>query len=121
MSTTNTTGFKTFPAAAALSAFRRVVLNSAGRVALAGASEKGIGVTRADASALGDLVLVQLFTAPGSTEIAVDTVATFTIGNTAYSAANGTIRGTVTTGAVAIGTINGTAAGSLDVIEIIPA
>lgn len=117
---TNVTGFKTFPASAAICAFRRVSLNSSGQLAYATASVKGIGVTRDDASGAGGLVTVQLFN-QGTAEIRISATASFTTGGIAYGASDGRIQGVAATGAAAIGIVTESVASATDVIEIIPA
>lgn len=69
MSQENTTGIRTFVAAAALEAFRRVKLDSNGKAVYADADDIGIGTTLEEDAASGEHVSVRLWNFPGTRKI----------------------------------------------------
>jgi hypothetical protein len=90
----NTTGWRTFQAtAAALEAYVRVDVDSSGLISVAGATDRGIGVTT-EAIAASGYGTVKLFSAPGT--FIVQAAAAVTRGAALYGAADGEIDDTGT-------------------------
>lgn len=116
---TNVTGYKTFLAAAAASAYRRVVLNSSGVMAVADNTVKGNGYYTQDVSQEGiDAGIganVRLFSSPGTYQ-AILTGTTCTAGDIAYAAAAGLV---ASTGTVIVGQFTASFAGNGAVVELL--
>lgn len=129
MSTTNTTGFKTFITAEKIPLGRRVVISGANEVSLADATELGIGatITSNDVdsdgiqnAASGTQVTVQLFS-QGSIELQANSASTPNAGSPAYTAAAGFVSGTAPSPVVIVGTFNETGTAlELASLEVIP-
>lgn len=88
MNTSNSQGGATFQATAAISEWRRVVLDATGKVAHASADEAGIGVALHSAPA-GGYVTVKLWNAPGTFFLWHS--AGCTTGEAIYAAADGAV------------------------------
>ena len=116
MATQNNTGFQTFITTAAISAYRRVLLDSSGQINLASNDATAIGFIQHDAAS-GDPATVKLGSASGSYFGVADTA--ITRGDAIYPAASGKISGTVVSGTV-LGYAAQASSANLDVIEIIP-
>jgi len=116
MATQNDIGFRTFTTAAALSAHRRVLLNSSGQINVASNDATAIGFIQHDAAS-SDPATVKVGTGPG-TFLAVANTA-ITRGDAVYPAASGKVSGTVVSGVV-LGFAFEASTADLDVIEIVP-
>jgi len=102
------------PAAAAVTAFRRVKVNTSGRVLHASASETGIGVAQAAQATVGGEVVVRGFE-QGTCKMAAS--AAIAKGAEVFAAAAGEI---ASTGTVKIGTALAAASGNDSLIEVLP-
>lgn len=116
MTTSNSTGFRTFQATAvAIGAFKRVKVDSSGTISVAAGTDAAVGITQ-EAIAASGYGTVKLFSAPG-TFLATANGA-ITRGNSVYPAAAGNIIGA---GNTALPYIALEAANAInDVIEIAP-
>ncbi len=102
------------PAGAALTAFRRVKVNTSGRVVHAGASEYGIGVAQNAQATTGKDVTIRGYD-QGTLKIAA--AGAIDAGAEVFAAAAGEI---AATGTVKIGTAYQAASGDHSIIEVIP-
>jgi hypothetical protein len=109
-----TNGTMGFPVAAAVTAFRRVKLDAAGRVAHAGASDYGIGVAQFAQVIPGLQVAVRSWH-EGS--LIIEAAGAITAGEEAFAASAGRI---AATGTLLIGTIYTAASGAGSVVEVFP-
>ena len=116
MPTQNDSGYLTLTTAAAISANRRVLMNSSGEANLATNDAIAIGFAQHDAAS-GDPLTIKLGSAPGTTFGVADTA--ITRGDAIYPAASGKISGTVVSGVV-LGYARQASLADLDVIEIVP-
>lgn len=106
---------KTFQATAAVAENLRVSYLSTGKIAVAGAGERGVGTTDAPALAADDYVAVRLWSAQG-TRMMVASEA-ITAGADVFAAAGGKV---AATGTVKLGQAKEAATANNDVIEVLP-
>lgn len=116
MATYHSTGEKSFVTSAAVSAYRRVTINSSNYVAAAGATDFAIGYAMEDAAS-GDTVRVRLANAGGTFLVAANVA--ITAGSELYPAASGRVTG-ISTGLRQIGLAAQAATAQDDIIEMIP-
>ncbi len=113
MSQYNESACRTFVAGAAIAQYLRVKL-TAGKLAVAGATERELGTMDRASFADGDPVAVRLRTAQGTGKyVAVDAI---TAGNVCYAAAGGKVSAT---GSIVVGIALETSANNNDVIEVL--
>lgn len=103
MAVQNDSGFRTYTAGEALSAFRCVRFNAAGNLVYADEDEEVLGITQMDAAS-GAPVTIKLLTAPGTFKIESAGAITFSVtgdqrGTVLYVADDGLVTATPTTGA----------------------
>jgi hypothetical protein len=101
------------PAASAVTAFRRVRLNAAGRVSHAGAKDYGIGVAQAAQATVGKDVTIRGY---DEGTVKIETSSLIVAGKRVYASANGCV---AATGTVLIGTAYKGASGSGSIVEVI--
>lgn len=103
-------------AASALACYRRVVVNSSGQYALAGAADSCHGITTRDVFAANDPIAPSLCNLEGTVE--VEASGAIAVGGLCYAAASGKV---ASTGSVLEGVCVGGAAGADgDIIEMLP-
>lgn len=102
------------PVAAAVTAFRRVKVNTSGQVVHAGASDYGIGVAQTAQATVGQEVTIRGYE-QGTLKIAAS--AAIAKGAEVFAAAAGEI---ASTGTVKIGTALEAASGNDSIIEVLP-
>jgi hypothetical protein len=107
---------KTFTASAALGQYLRVKDNGSGKLALAGASDVGLGTMELATFADGEPGTVRLHTAQGTRKM-VASEAFATAFATVYAAASGKV---ATTGTLIVGIAMETASGDDSVFEVLP-
>lgn len=116
MSQSVETPTRTFQATAAVAENLRVsFLGSTGKIAVAGASERGVGTTEFPALAADDYVAVRLWNAQGTRKMVASEA--ITAGADVYAAASGKI---AATGTVKLGQAKEAATANNDVIEVLP-
>jgi len=108
----------TFAAAAALGANVLVKFSAANTVALCGATESPIGVTRNAVFTAGDLVGVDLLNAEGT--IKMKAGGAITAGAKVYAIANGKIDDTDPGSCIKVGVALQAATADNDIIEVLP-
>lgn len=106
--------YRTFPAGGARGKYLRVKLAS-GVLALAGITDKDMGVLRDETFASGDLVAVRLASAAGTTKMIA--AAAIVAGAEVYTAASGKVSVSATT-ALPIGSAVEAAGADGDIIEV---
>lgn len=116
MASQNDSGFPSYLTSAALSAFRRVKLDSSGQINLASNDATAIGFIQHDAAS-GDPATVKLGNSSGTFLAVADTA--ITRGDPVYPAASGKVSGTVVSSTI-IGYAAIASLANLDVIEIVP-
>lgn len=116
MTTSNSSGFRTFQATAvAIGAFKRVKVDSGGLISVCTGAEAAVGVTQ-EAIALSGYGTVKLFNAPGTFLMCAN--AAITRGNSVYPANSGNITGAGNTAMPLIALEAANALG--DIIEVAP-
>jgi Uncharacterized conserved protein (DUF2190) len=109
-------GFKQFPASAAISQYARVKMASDGTISAAGLTDKEIGIAQNAAFNAGDIVNVRLRTAAGTLKMIAS--AAITRGNEVFTAASGKIGNSASTGWL-IGRALEAAGANNDIIEVL--
>lgn len=109
---------RSFIAGGAISQYLRVKL-SAGKLALAGATDYELGTARVDAFADGDPVAVHLRTAPGT--VIMVAAGAIAVGADVYGAASGKANDVATSTYVYIGTALTAATGDGSLFEVLRA
>jgi hypothetical protein len=102
------------PAAVAVSAFRRVKVNTSGRVAHAGASEYGIGVSQAAQATVAKDVTIRGY---DMGTVKIEASGAILAGAEVFASTTGRI---AATGTVKIGTAYAGASGAGSIMEVIP-
>lgn len=108
---------KGYPAGGAIAKNLRVKLLSTGKLAVAGISDKDIGVTENAAFAEDDDVTVRLRTAPGTHKVTVSEAVD--AGAELYTAASGKVSDTYASGSYPYGVALEAATANADVIEVL--
>lgn len=116
MATQNDSGFQSFTTAAAISAHRRVKVDSNGQINLATNDGVAVGYIQHDAAS-GELATVKLVNAPGTFFAVADT--SITRGDAVYASTTGRVTGISTTRMI-LGYAKIASAANLDVIEVLP-
>lgn len=118
MSQYNGNGLRAFTADAAIGKNERVKLDSDGKITQAGLADRCVGVAQNAAFASGDIVNVQLYSAPGTMKmIAVEALAA---GAAVYSEASGKVQDTAAATSYLVGIALEAATADGDVIEVMP-
>ncbi len=117
MSQENPAGLIQLTAAAAIKRFRRVTLNTAGKLVAAAATERGIGTLEHESFADGDDRTVRANNVTGSRRCV--SAAAASIGQDAYTAADGKVSPTAAAGSFRVGTYLSAASADLDIVEIL--
>lgn len=117
MSTQDSSGYRTFTSAAALSMGVRVDVDSSGCIEAAGADQRWIGVLQADCASGDTDCVVKLCNAPGTFMMKAD-VPILTLGSAVYPASNGEVTG-ISTSLHPIGLLlEATATAAADIVEV---
>lgn len=111
------TNTKTFVADAAIPMYRRVKLDSDGRVTIAGLTDKDIGTAVTAALAAGDRVTVRLRTAAGTHKMVASEA--LDAGAAVYSESDGEVQDTAQATSFVVGTALESATADGDIIEVL--
>ena len=117
MAEMNATGHKSFTTSAAVAQWARVKLEAGGTVVTAGLAEKEIGVATREAFASGDIIDVQMVSAPGTVKmIAIEALA---VAAPVYTETSGKVQDTAQATSYLVGIALNAAAADGDIVEVL--